>query len=145
MLVLVQCPSMLWGVHLALGPLPWWTEACTHPPLSTGNLWCCVSLQEIWVRHLDCISIAIEACSQIPNFDRAVLHKFSANSCTVQLLCCFPKKVAAGVCPSIETQGKGSGGTLCADLRGPKSLIMNLRVAVPSRPVRARIQASCAV
>jgi len=45
----------------------------------------------------------------------------------------------------MDTQGRDSGASLCAELRGPKGLILNLRVAVPGRPVRARIQVSCAV
>lgn len=121
-------------------PLAWSTGACTHPPISISSLWCCTSLEEIWESHLGCVSIATEVWAWIPNSDRAVPLKFSANSCRVLFLCCFPGRKAADVCPSMDTQGRDSGGTLGAELRGPKDLILNLRASVPRGPVRIRIQ-----
>lgn len=119
-------------------PLAWSTGACT--PISMSSLCCCTSLEEIWESHLGCVSIATEAWVWIPNFDRAVPPQSSANICTVLLLCCFPRRKAADGCPSMETQGRDSGGALGAELRGPKDLILNLRAAVPRGPVKVRIQ-----
>lgn len=147
MLGLVQSPSCCDKVCI-------WSWVDTTAPVNRGSRtsthqqkqpWCRTSLEDIRVSHLDCVNSAIEACTWIPNFDKVVLPKFSANSSTVQLLCCFPKKAAADVCPSIEIRGRDSGGALCANLRGPKGLILNLRAAAPRTPVRARIQADCAV
>lgn len=73
-----------------------------------------------------------------PEFCQSSSSQISANSCTVQLLCCFP---AADVCPSHGVPKEGPWRVLCADLRGPKGLILNLRAVLP----RARIQADCAV
>lgn len=64
---------------------------------------------------------------------------------TESALLLVPRRKAADACPSMETRGRDSGGILHAELRGPKGLIWNIRAAVPRRPVRARIQVSCAV
>lgn len=144
---LVQSPSKQWRCACSSSPglmlLFWPEEACVPPPISADGLWCCTSLEEISVKPLDCF--ATEAYARITDFDvnysnfllTVIESSFSALSQGRRLWMCY-----------IHTNPReGLWGSPCADQRGPKGLILDLRAAVHQRSAMARTisQVGCGV